>query len=301
MKAFIKNNCDFTNIELKLCNYRRACDEKLAYRPEEYGKTILLQRRITAKGVSTFWTKHGSNERIISTGSQAIAEIKNICEHFRIKIDNPATILTQEVSKKFLNSTNPSKLYEFFKEASILGTIEKNISECVQNIDEQNEQIEDYRSRNEAVLGKLQDLQKQIDILHTLENNSNSIQNIEKELEWAMVYECSKAVKDIEDERNKSKVDENLEKLNQKLTEFKESFKTKEKDRDDCRQKQTEHNENIDDMKKVYEKHREETEVKEKDVLKAMKEYNFRESEIKKAKQLLKKHENELQEAEKGK
>lgn len=65
-----------------------------AYRPKDYGKSIVITRRFTKEGSSSYKIK-SKDGRIISTKRE---ELSAICDHMNIQVDNPMNILTQGLS-----------------------------------------------------------------------------------------------------------------------------------------------------------------------------------------------------------
>jgi structural maintenance of chromosomes protein 6 len=62
-----------------------------AYKPDEYGKSIVITRRFTKTGQST-WKIKSKDGRTISTKKE---ELNAICDHMNLQADNPMSILTQ--------------------------------------------------------------------------------------------------------------------------------------------------------------------------------------------------------------
>lgn len=62
-----------------------------AFKPKEYGKTIVITRRFTKEGSST-WKIKSKDGRVISTKKD---ELSAICDHMNIQVDNPMNVLTQ--------------------------------------------------------------------------------------------------------------------------------------------------------------------------------------------------------------
>ena len=61
------------------------------FRHEEYGNTIIITRKFTKEGGSS-WKIKSADGRVISTKKD---ELSAICDHMNIQVDNPMTILTQ--------------------------------------------------------------------------------------------------------------------------------------------------------------------------------------------------------------
>jgi structural maintenance of chromosomes protein 6 len=111
-KTFIKTNKEQADISVTLTN-----EGGDAYKSDEYGERITIERRITKNGTSTYKIKD-SRGRVVSNKKE---ELNNIVEQFNIQIENPVCFLNQETSKHFLNSSNPRQKYILFMKASQLG------------------------------------------------------------------------------------------------------------------------------------------------------------------------------------
>jgi chromosome segregation ATPase len=62
-----------------------------AFRKEEFGKTIIITRRFSKEGAST-WKIMNQDKKVISTKREDLAAI---CDHMNIQVDNPMNVLTQ--------------------------------------------------------------------------------------------------------------------------------------------------------------------------------------------------------------
>ena len=99
-----------------------------AYRPKEYGKSIVITRRFTKDGASSYKIKNRDG-KVISTKRE---ELQAICDHMNIQVDNPMNILTQgmlcsatvsatvaystpiasDSARQFLSASSPSDKYK---------------------------------------------------------------------------------------------------------------------------------------------------------------------------------------------
>ena len=62
-----------------------------AYKPNEYGKSIVITRKFTKDGSSS-WKIKSKDGKVISTKKEDLAAI---CDHMNIQVDNPMNVLTQ--------------------------------------------------------------------------------------------------------------------------------------------------------------------------------------------------------------
>lgn len=81
-----------------------------AYKPKEYGKSIVITRRFTKDGSAT-WKIQSKEGKTISTKKEELAAI---CDHMNIQVDNPMNVLTQGkhvatlLSTLILSASRPS-------------------------------------------------------------------------------------------------------------------------------------------------------------------------------------------------
>ena len=62
-----------------------------AYKPKIYGKSVVITRRFTKEGSSSYKIK-SKDGKVISTKRE---ELSAICDHFNIQVDNPMNVLSQ--------------------------------------------------------------------------------------------------------------------------------------------------------------------------------------------------------------
>ncbi len=65
-----------------------------AYKHQEYGDSIIVTRRFTKEGSSSYKIK-AKGGHVVSTKRE---ELSAICDHMNIQVDNPMNILTQGTS-----------------------------------------------------------------------------------------------------------------------------------------------------------------------------------------------------------
>lgn len=114
-----------------------------AYKPEEFGPRIIIERTIKMEGSHTLKIKNSEN-KVISTTR---ATVDAILEYFGITIANPMTILTQTEAKTFLaHSTDKDKFNSFMS-----GTRLKESFDNIKNIESNTNEIRDILGRNKTV------------------------------------------------------------------------------------------------------------------------------------------------------
>ena len=130
LKSFIKEGKENASIIVRIKNQGDG-----AYMPDDYGKSIIVERHFTRSGSSGFKIK-SEQGRIISTRK---AELDAITDYFSLQIDNPMNVLSQDMARQFLSSSSPAEKYKFFVKGVQLEQLDQDyrlIEECVDQTEE---------------------------------------------------------------------------------------------------------------------------------------------------------------------
>uniref|UniRef100_A0A8C5T3T3 Structural maintenance of chromosomes protein 6 n=1 Tax=Malurus cyaneus samueli TaxID=2593467 RepID=A0A8C5T3T3_9PASS len=119
LKMFIQKGETSADISITLRNQGGE-----AFKPELYGTSITVNQHINQDGSRTCKLKSKSGT-IISSKKE---ELIGILDHFNIQVDNPVSVLTQEMSKQFLQTKNEGDKYKFFMKATQLEQMKEDYS-----------------------------------------------------------------------------------------------------------------------------------------------------------------------------
>uniref|UniRef100_A0A8C5FRM6 RecF/RecN/SMC N-terminal domain-containing protein n=1 Tax=Gadus morhua TaxID=8049 RepID=A0A8C5FRM6_GADMO len=111
LKGFVKEGESSAEVSVTLRNTGRD-----AYKLEDYGQAVIIDLKLTRDGMRTFKLKSKSGQ-IVSTKKE---DLMSILDNFNIQVNNPVSILTQEMSKHFLHSKSEGDKYKFFMKATQL-------------------------------------------------------------------------------------------------------------------------------------------------------------------------------------
>jgi chromosome segregation ATPase len=183
LKSFIKEGRENASIIVRIKNQGDG-----AYMPDDYGKSIIVERHFSKSGASGFKIK-AENGRIVSTKK---AELDAITDYFSLQIDNPMNVLSQDMARQFLSTSSPAEKYKFFVKGVQLEQLDQDyrlIEESVDQIEEKlRSQIQDLgflASRKDAAKKKLE-LSDQHDSLR------ERIRNFGNQMAWAQVEEVER-------------------------------------------------------------------------------------------------------------
>lgn len=93
-----------------------------AYKPEEYGSKIIVERKIQRQGSNGYFIR-SENLKTISTKKSVLDEI---LYKFNIAIDNPLAFLSQDKAREFLTLTTDKVKYDYFMAGSLINDIIEN-------------------------------------------------------------------------------------------------------------------------------------------------------------------------------
>ncbi|XP_056623223.1 structural maintenance of chromosomes protein 6 isoform X2 [Triplophysa dalaica] len=206
LKDFVKYGESAADVKVKLKNRG-----KEAYKIETYGDSICIEHHITSDGCRTCKIKNKSG-LVISTKKE---ELTAILDHFNIQVDNPVSILNQEMSKQFLHSKNETDKYKFFMKATLLEQMKRDYIHIKQTKAVTRDQVE----RQEECLKDLRQLflqkKERYESLSSFDDMRRTLEDLKQKMAWCLVREMECQVdqlkEQIEREESHCKHEEKLE------------------------------------------------------------------------------------------
>ncbi|KAF8727723.1 hypothetical protein AX14_007074 [Amanita brunnescens Koide BX004] len=178
LKSFIKEGQSVAEVTVTIKNQGEE-----AYKPDEYGKSIVITRRFTKDG-STSWKIKNKDGKVISTKRE---ELSAICDHMNIQVDNPLNVLTQDSARQFLSSSHPSDKYKFFLKGTQLAQLSEEYDICLENISQtskilasKREALPDLRSALREAIARYEEAAK-------AREQKKRVDELKKELAWSLV------------------------------------------------------------------------------------------------------------------
>ncbi|KAI0366623.1 P-loop containing nucleoside triphosphate hydrolase protein [Pilatotrama ljubarskyi] len=227
LKSFIREGQGVAEVTVMLKNQGEE-----AYRPKDYGRSIVITRRFTKEGASSYKIK-SRDGRVISTKRE---ELQAICDHMNIQVDNPMNILTQGDPRQFLSASTATDKYKFFLKGTQLSQLSEEYQTCMENISQTSKVLK----RKAEVLPDLKEAVMEArarwDEARKAMEQKNKADELRKELAWAHVAskeeELTNQLKEVarikhrvekceeqvrEAEANRLACNEKVEKLEQEL------------------------------------------------------------------------------------
>ncbi|XP_033499479.1 structural maintenance of chromosomes protein 6 [Epinephelus lanceolatus] len=214
LKDFVKTNENTADITVKLRN--RGPD---AYKRDVYGDCIAIEHRISSDGCRTCRLKSKSGQLI----SNKKEELTAILDHFNIQLDNPVSILNQEMSKQFLHSKSESDKYKFFMKATLLEQMKRDYIHIKHTKTVTRQQVERQEESLKDLKQEFLQKKERYESLPSFSEMKVVLENLKKAMAWCLVREKEQLVQqlkeDIEKEANNYKHQDNLKLCQTKVTQ----------------------------------------------------------------------------------
>lgn len=191
LKSLIKEGKDHCTVSVRIKN-----QGALAYKPGDYGNSIVVERHFNRSGTSGFKLKD-MNGRIVSTKK---AELEDILDAFSMQIDNPMNVLTQDMARQFLNHSGPKDKYKFFLQGTQLETLNRDYQQIEQSLESMNTKAE-FKEAGLAILRKkMEDLAMKARRAENLERMRATEKELADQATWAGVEQLENEEAEIQRE-----------------------------------------------------------------------------------------------------
>ncbi|KAF3912797.1 hypothetical protein AA313_de0200284 [Arthrobotrys entomopaga] len=179
MKSFIKEGEHMAVVEVHLRNRGDG------FRKDTYGDTIIVQRSFNRDGVNSYKIKSKSG-KIISTVKK---ELSDIIDYMSLQVDNPMTVLSQDLARQFLSNSTDQDKYKFFMKGvqlddlyALYHTMKSQQSMITGVLESKAEDIRELKEDKEAA-------EKKFRLLKQTEDLRNNVNELLLKLAWAQVVE----------------------------------------------------------------------------------------------------------------
>ncbi|XP_075001103.1 structural maintenance of chromosomes protein 6 isoform X1 [Calonectris borealis] len=221
LKMFVRDGETSADISITLRNQGRD-----AFKPEVYGASIIVNQRINLDGSRSYRLKSKSGTLISSKKEELIG----ILDHFNIQVDNPVSILTQEMSKHFLQSKNEGDKYKFFMKATQLEQMKEDYSSIMKTKENTCIQIEQGVDRLQELKDLYCEKKERYKSFGFVNEMRNHLEDLKHKMAWAVVGEMEKEIQPIKEgiraeEGDTEKLVQKLEECQVKVNEAEEKYK----------------------------------------------------------------------------
>lgn len=209
LKVFVKDGQNSADVSITLRN--RGED---AFKPELYGDSIIVNQHINLEGHRSYKLKSITGA-VISSKKE---ELTAILDHFNVQVDNPVSVLTQEMSKQFLQSKNEGDKYKFFMKATQLEQMKEDYSYIMETKARTRDQIEQGGEFLEELKKLYLEKEERYKSIAAVGEMQNKLKELHNQIAWAMVRETEAEINPVRDKINVQEA--STEKFVQKVREW---------------------------------------------------------------------------------
>ncbi|KAI0317517.1 P-loop containing nucleoside triphosphate hydrolase protein [Amylostereum chailletii] len=155
-----------------------------AYKHEQYGDSIIITRRFTKDGASSYKIK-GRDGKLVSTKREELAAI---CDHMNIQVDNPMNVLTQgKLPAQFLSASQPSDKYKFFLRGTQLSQLSEEYATCMENISQTHQILQRKAEALPDLQTAFKEASARFEEASKAREQRHKVDELKKELAWSHV------------------------------------------------------------------------------------------------------------------
>ncbi|XP_019745400.1 structural maintenance of chromosomes protein 6 [Hippocampus comes] len=217
LKSFVKEGESSADVSITLHN-----QGKDAYKPELYGPSIIIDLRLTHDGVRTYKLKSQSGQ-IISSKKE---ELASILDNFNIQVNNPVSVLTQEMSKYFLHSKGEADKYKFFMKATQLEQMREDFVHIKATKHMTEDKVAQHGEYLKELKQKYMEREDRYKNLSSTDEMRTKLEELQKQMAWALVMEMEKELEPMKEKLQANQ--QSTQKYDDKVNEWKNKVKEAE-------------------------------------------------------------------------
>ncbi|KAM8832240.1 structural maintenance of chromosomes protein 6 isoform 1-T2 [Spinachia spinachia] len=210
LKGFVKEGESSADVSITLRNKGRD-----AYKPEVYGPAIIVDLRITREGLRTYKLRSKSGQLVSSKKEELLC----ILDNFNIQVNNPVSVLTQEMSKYFLHSKGEGDKYKFFMKATQLDQMREDFVYIKSTKHVTEDKVEQHGECLKDLKRKYQEKEDRYKSMASMDEMQTKLVDLQSQMAWALVIEMEKELEPIKVKLQSGR--HSTEKYDEKVEEWK--------------------------------------------------------------------------------
>uniref|UniRef100_A0A3B1JUU8 Structural maintenance of chromosomes protein 6 n=1 Tax=Astyanax mexicanus TaxID=7994 RepID=A0A3B1JUU8_ASTMX len=162
-------------------------------------ESITIDLRISSEGLRTYKLKSNTGYLVSSKKE----ELVSILDHFSIQVDNPVSVLTQEMSKHFLHSKGEGDKYRFFMKATQLEQMKEDYNYIMETKTVTQNTVEKHEEILQDLRRKYKQKEEKYKNLASIDDMQEKLEKLKHQMAWALVRSAAfhrqkTAVRDLE-------------------------------------------------------------------------------------------------------
>lgn len=178
LKAFIKAGAEQCTLSVKIKN-----QGETAYEPQTYGESIIVERVFSRSGTSGFKIKRADG-RVQSTRK---SDLEDILDALALMMDNPMNVLTQDMARQFLNSSNAAEKYKFFYQGTHLEQLDSDYRILAESLQQNQDQIYNLEKSAQAAKNNYIEAEKKAELAERHATMLDKYNELRRQMAWIQV------------------------------------------------------------------------------------------------------------------
>ena len=162
----------------------------LGYRSDIYGDTIVVERSFNKAGASGFKLK-SSTGRVVSTRR---GDLEEISDYYALQLDNPISVLNQDMARNFLSSSTPETKYKFFVKGVQLEQLHHDYQLLIESINQTEGTFDDKRAQVSRLEEKKNKAKELLDLLSRQDHIRARMKTLGNQMAWSQVEDEEKTL-----------------------------------------------------------------------------------------------------------
>lgn len=188
-RTYVQTGKPSALISIKLSN-----DGAEAFKPELYGKSITVERRITVAGTGGYALKNETGKVV----SEKKEELIRMLEKFNVQIENPVNILSQDIAKTFLYKLDASDLYSIYNTATRLDFMQEQFRIVQDNVEGLKDKTRIKQEEVDRLDAAIVTIKEGIDAHKKLSKHRELVDFHSREMAWAVVRDKEIEIANLE-------------------------------------------------------------------------------------------------------
>ncbi|KAH8688882.1 P-loop containing nucleoside triphosphate hydrolase protein [Talaromyces proteolyticus] len=183
LKSFIKEGKESCTIIVRIKNQGDG-----AYMPDDFGKSIIVERHFSKHGTSGFKVKNEGG-KIVSTKR---ADLDAITDFFNLQIDNPMNVLSQDMARQFLSSSSAAEKYKFFVKGVQLEQLDHDYRLIEEYVDQIKQKLSVRKDDVKALQDEKDKAKRRLELSDQRSSLRERVANLRGQMAWAQVEELER-------------------------------------------------------------------------------------------------------------
>ena len=206
------------------------------YQQDLYGESIIIERHFNRAGTSGFKLKNSAG-KIISTRK---ADLDDISDYYALQIDNPMTVLTQDMARQFLNNSTPYEKYKFFIKGVQLEQLSQDYQLLEENVDYIESTFHDKMEVVNELKAKTKEAEKLVKVCDQYDTIRQKFRRLACQMAWVQVEEQERFLETYDEDINNAadkvvQMEAKVEKTSEDFRQAEEALKRTEASTEDLR------------------------------------------------------------------